>query len=42
MKEFGKIGRQVTEIIRVTGYREGEYQYEAVYELKARDERKNG
>jgi type IV secretion system protein VirB11 len=42
MKEFGKIGRQVTEIIRVAGYREGEYQYEAVYELNARDERKNG
>jgi len=45
MKEFGRIGRQVTEIIRVTGYREGEYQCETVYalgELKAADGRKNG
>jgi type IV secretion system protein VirB11 len=45
MREFGRIGRQVTEIITVTGYREGEYQCETVYrlnELKAADGRKNG
>jgi type IV secretion system protein VirB11 len=34
MKEFGRLGRQVTEIIRVTGFKEGEYGYEHVYELK--------
>jgi type IV secretion system protein VirB11 len=34
MKEFGRLGRQVTEIIRVTGFKEGEYRYEPVYELK--------
>ena len=34
MKEFGRLGRQVTEIIRVTGFKEGEYRYEHVYELK--------
>jgi type IV secretion system protein VirB11 len=33
MKEFGRLGRQVTEIIRVTDFREGEYRYEPVYEL---------
>jgi type IV secretion system protein VirB11 len=42
MREFGRIGRQVTEIIQVTGYREGEYQFETVYELKAGNKRKNG
>ena len=45
MKEFGRIGRQVTEIIRVTGYREGEYQFETVYELSTKsagNRRKNG
>jgi type IV secretion system protein VirB11 len=35
MKEFGRLGRQVTEIIRVTGFKEGEYRYEPVYELKS-------
>jgi type IV secretion system protein VirB11 len=35
MKEFGRLGRQVTEIIRVTGFKEGEYRYEPIYELKA-------
>jgi type IV secretion system protein VirB11 len=39
MKEFGRLGRQVTEIIEVTGFKEGEYRYEPVYELKA--DRKN-
>lgn len=33
MREFGRVGRRVTEIIRVTGYREGEYLYEQVYAL---------
>jgi type IV secretion system protein VirB11 len=35
MKEFGRLGRQVTEIIRVAGFKEGEYRYEPVYELKS-------
>jgi type IV secretion system protein VirB11 len=35
MKEFGRLGRQVTEIIRVIGFKEGEYRYEPVYELKS-------
>jgi type IV secretion system protein VirB11 len=34
MKEFGRLGRQVTEIIRVAGFKEGEYRYEPVYEMK--------
>ena len=34
MRQFGRIGRRVTEIIEVTGYREGEYRYEAVHWLK--------
>jgi type IV secretion system protein VirB11 len=42
MQEFGRLGRQVTEIIRVTGYREGEYRYETVYESKELNRRKNG
>lgn len=33
MQEFGRVGRQVTEIIRVTGYREGGYECEKVYEV---------
>jgi Flp pilus assembly CpaF family ATPase len=34
MKELGRLGRQVTEIIRVTGYGNGngEYRYERVFE----------
>jgi type IV secretion system protein VirB11 len=40
MMEFGRLGRQVTEIIRVTGYREGEYRYEPVYRISGG--RKNG
>jgi type IV secretion system protein VirB11 len=39
MRESGRTGRQVTEIIRVTGHREGEYQYETVCRLRA-DERR--
>jgi type IV secretion system protein VirB11 len=45
MREFGRIGRQVTEIIQVTGYREGEYKFETVYEIatkSAESRRKNG
>jgi type IV secretion system protein VirB11 len=34
MKEFGRLGRQVTEIIRVAGFKEGEYRYEHIYGLK--------
>jgi type IV secretion system protein VirB11 len=33
MTEFGRLGRLVTEIIRVIGYREGEYKYETVYRM---------
>ncbi|MCL2010622.1 MAG: P-type conjugative transfer ATPase TrbB [Synergistaceae bacterium] len=33
MKEFGRLGRQVTEIICVTGYGEGGYGYEHVYKI---------
>ncbi|MDR1649893.1 MAG: P-type conjugative transfer ATPase TrbB [Synergistaceae bacterium] len=33
MMEFGSLGRQVTEIIRITGYGEGEYRYEPVYRI---------
>jgi type IV secretion system protein VirB11 len=33
MTEFGSIGKQVTEIIKVTGYQGGEYQYEPVYRI---------
>jgi type IV secretion system protein VirB11 len=40
MMEFGRLGRQVTEIVRVTGYREGEYRYEHVYRISGN--RKNG
>lgn len=36
MQQFGRIGRRVTEIIEVTGYREGGYQFRPVYELKTR------
>jgi type IV secretion system protein VirB11 len=38
MKEFGRAGRQVTEIIEVKGYREGEYRYETVYRLNTVNE----
>jgi type IV secretion system protein VirB11 len=38
MKEFGRAGRQVTEIIQVNGYREGEYRYETVYRLNESNE----
>jgi type IV secretion system protein VirB11 len=37
MREFGRVGRQVTEIIWVTGYKGGEYQYRQIYESGARD-----
>jgi type IV secretion system protein VirB11 len=33
MQEFGQVGKSVTEIIRVTGYREGAYRYETVYRV---------
>jgi type IV secretion system protein VirB11 len=45
MQEFGRIGRQVTEIIRVAGFRKGEYKFETVYEIPAENaesRRKNG
>jgi type IV secretion system protein VirB11 len=42
MMEVGRIGRRVTEIIRVTGYREGEYRYEAIYRLNAGNRRRGG
>jgi type IV secretion system protein VirB11 len=42
MREYGRIGRRVTEIIRVTGYREGEYKYESVYRLNAGNGRRGG
>ena len=42
MMEFGRLGRRVTEIIEVTGYKEGEYRYERVYGLSADSESKNG
>ncbi|MDR1508707.1 MAG: P-type conjugative transfer ATPase TrbB [Synergistaceae bacterium] len=38
MKEFGRVGRQVTEIIQVNGYRKGEYGYETVYRLSEGEE----
>lgn len=40
MREFGRLGRQVTEIISVTGFGEGEYKYESVYKIGGG--RKNG
>jgi type IV secretion system protein VirB11 len=42
MMESGRLGRRVTEIIEVTGYKEGEYRYERVYGLNAGGSRKNG
>ena len=41
MKEFGRTGRQVMEIIRVTGYREGGYEYEKIYETAEKSGRKD-
>jgi type IV secretion system protein VirB11 len=35
MEEFGRIGKQVTEIIEVKGYRGGEYIYETIYDLRS-------
>jgi type IV secretion system protein VirB11 len=40
MMEFGRLGKQVTEIIRVTGYGKEEYRYEHVYRMSGG--RKNG
>jgi type IV secretion system protein VirB11 len=40
MMEFGRLGRQVTEIIRVTGYGEEGYKYEHIYRISGG--RKNG
>ena len=40
MKEFGRLGRQVTEIISVTGYGGEEYRYEHAYRISGG--RKNG
>jgi len=34
MRELGRIGRRVTEIIQVNGHREGEYQYDRIYALE--------
>jgi type IV secretion system protein VirB11 len=42
MQEFGRIGRQITEIIEVTGYGEGAYRYETVFGLSLKGGRKNG
>ena len=42
MRQFGRIGRRVTEIIEVTGYREGEYQYGTVHWLKAGHMKRGG
>ena len=33
MQEFGRLGRQVTEIIRVTGYGEGGYLFEQIFKI---------
>ena len=33
MKEFGRLGRQVTEVINVTGYGGEEYRYEHIYKI---------
>ena len=33
MKEFGRLGRQVTEIIVITGYGEEGYRYEHIYRI---------
>ena len=41
MMEFGRLGRQVTEIISVTGYREGEYLYDQIYRISGGTRRKN-
>jgi type IV secretion system protein VirB11 len=40
MKEFGRLGRQVTEIIRVTGHGREGYRYEHIYGIEGG--RKNG
>jgi type IV secretion system protein VirB11 len=42
MWQFGRIGRRVTEIIEVMGYREGEYQYETVNELEGATRGRDG
>ena len=42
MMEFGRLGRRVTEIIEVTGYKEGEYRYERVYGLNAGSKSNDG
>jgi hypothetical protein len=34
MREFGRLGRQVTEIIRVLGYGKEGYRYESVYRIE--------
>ena len=33
MRELGRVGRRVTEIIQVNGHREGEYRYDRIYAL---------
>lgn len=40
MQELGRIGRQVTEIVRVTGYESGAYRYERVYEKRVAERKK--
>jgi type IV secretion system protein VirB11 len=42
MKESGRLGRRVTEIIEVAGYKEGEYGYERVYGLRTGGVSKDG
>jgi type IV secretion system protein VirB11 len=42
MRQFGRIGRRVTEIIEVNGYREGEYQYETIHWLKVGHMKRGG
>jgi type IV secretion system protein VirB11 len=41
MRQFGRVGRRVTEVIEVTGWKEGEYQYETVHWLKRGHMRKS-
>jgi type IV secretion system protein VirB11 len=42
MREYGRLGRRVTEIVEVTGYKGGEYGYERVYGLRTGEAGKDG
>jgi type IV secretion system protein VirB11 len=42
MAQHGQTGKMVTEIIRVNGYREGEYRYETVYRVNGADRGNSG